>query len=349
MKLSDFDYHLPTGLIAQRPKRPRHDSRLLVLDKKTGQIGHDFFFNLLKYLKPSDVLVFNDSKVIPARLFGWKETGGKIQLLLTRDLGAGRWQAVLGGFKEKELGKEIIFEEPSAFPLPKEKPLCAQPEKFLGDGLWEIRFNLAGTALKKKINELGQTPLPPYIKQEADLRQYQTLYAKNEGSAAAPTAGLHFSGKILSDLKKRNIQTEFVTLHVGLGTFLPVKTENLEEHKMHSEAAQIDEATARRLNEYKKEGRRIIAVGTTSARTLEGFADEKGLIQSGLKELDIFITPGYEFKVVRGLITNFHLPKSTLLMLICALAGREKVFKAYNQAIQKNYRFYSFGDAMLIL
>lgn len=338
MKISDFDYNLPKSLIAQKPLRPRDSSRLLVLDKQTGQIAHKKFFELPTLLSKNDVLVFNDSKVIPARLYGQKETGGKVEILLIKDLGEGVWQAVLGNFKQKEEDKKIILDS----------DFFATPQKFLGDGLWQVEFNLYGKKLRKKIESLGQAPLPPYIKKQAELAQYQTLYAKNEGSAAAPTAGFHFTGKTFSDFKKRGIKTEFVTLHVGLGTFLPVKTENIKDHKMHSELAQIDEKTAQRLNQYKKDGRRIIAVGTTSVRTLESFADDKGYLSSGIKETDIFITPGYQFKFVDALITNFHLPKSTLLILVCALAGRDKIFKAYNQGVQNNYRFYSFGDSMLI-
>lgn len=338
MQLLKFNYNLPQELIAQKPLRPRHNSRLLVLDKKTGIIKHDYFFNLKNFLWPGDVLVFNNSKVIPARLGGRKKTGGRVEVLLTRETKPGLWRAMLKKIKEKDLGVEIIFE----------KGLKAQTEKFLGNGLWEIKFNLEGQALKDKIKQLGQTPTPPYIRQKAALQKYQTIYAQKEGSVAAPTAGFHFSEKIFQDLKKMGVQTEFITLHVGPGTFLPVKTENIRDHQMHSEWASVDKKTAQRLNQYKKNGRRIVAVGTTTARVLEAFSGKNKKIKTGAKEVDIFIYPGYRFQFIDALITNFHLPQSTLLMLVCALAGRKNIFKAYQEAIKKKYRFYSFGDAMLI-
>ncbi len=338
MKLSDFDYNLPQELIAQRPVRPRDSSRLLVLGKKTGKVEHRRFFNLPEYLDENDVLIFNNSKVFPARLAGRKETGGQVETLLTRDLGAGIWRVMLKKIGKKDLGKEIIFDA----------ELRATTKNFLGEGLWEIEFSLKGKKLKEKINQLGETPVPPYIKQKTDLATYQTIYAKRDGSAAAPTAGLHFTEELFAKLKNKGVALEFITLHVGPGTFLPVKTENIKEHKMHREWASLDKKTAEKLNQYKKEGKRIIAVGTTALRTLEAFAGKDGRLLAGTKEVDIFIYPGYKFKFIDILITNFHLPKSTLLMLCSALAGRENVLAAYREAVKENYRFFSFGDAMLI-
>lgn len=338
MKLSDFDYNLPQELIAQKPVRPRDSSRLLILDKKTGKIKHRRFFRLPEYLSENDVLVFNDSRVIPARFYGHKETGGQIEILLTRDLGSGVWQAMLKKVGEKEVKKEIIFDA----------ELRATTQKFLGDGLWEIKFNLRGRRLKEKIKQSGEAPVPPYIKQKSNLKVYQTIYAKRDGSAAAPTAGFHFTEKLFAKLKNKGVTTEFVTLHVGLGTFLPVKTENIKNHKMHSEWASINKKTAEKLTRYKKEGRRIVAVGTTALRTLEAFAEKDGRLKAGIKEVDIFIYPGYDFKFVDALITNFHLPKSTLLMLVSALANRKDILTTYDEAVEKKYRFFSFGDAMFI-
>jgi len=345
-KLSDFDYHLPPGLIAQKPTSPRDAARLLILNKATGDISHRHFFDLQEILTAGDVLVFNDSKVIPARFLGKKETGGKVEVFLlqkTKPIPAspfkkGRknpkntWQCLIGG--RIKIGQKIILGE----------NIFAWPRNRLEDNIWLVEFNVD----KKKLFALGQTPLPPYIKTLAKLADYQTVYAKSEGSVAAPTAGLHFTKRLMAKLKKQGVQIEFVTLHVGLGTFLPVKTENILEHKMHSEWAQIDAATAKKMNQAKSQGKRIIAVGTTALRVLESFGDVSGYLRSGEKPTDIFIYPGYRFKFVDALITNFHLPKSTLLMLVAALAGKKNIDFAYAQAIRKKYRFYSFGDGMLI-
>lgn len=331
----------------------------MILNKATGDISHRHFFDLPKILSADDVLVFNDSKVIPARLIGQKETGGMVEVFLLchpdrakRAEGSlkkesdsstpspvgdsGRndnlWQCLIGG--KIKIGQKIILH----------KNIFAWPRQKVEDNIWLVEFNVG----KKKLFSLGQTPVPPYIKAKAKLADYQTVYARSEGSVAAPTAGLHFSKPLLAELKKQGVQIEFVTLHVGLGTFAPVKTENILEHKMHSEQVQIDLATAKRLNQAKSEGKRIITVGTTTLRTLESFSDVSGHLYAGQKSTDIFIYPGYKFKFVNALITNFHLPKSTLLMLVAALAGKNNIDRAYQDGIRKKYRFYSFGDGMLI-
>ena len=333
LSLSDFDYVLPSELIAQEPAKPRDAARLLVLDKYSGQIEHRHFFDLPEILQSGDVLVFNDSKVIPARLHGTKSTGGKVEIFLLQPAGRGRWQCLVKGKIKKE---EKITLAPK---------VMAESIKQLEDSReWLIKFNVSN----KKLFSLGETPTPPYIKKKADLRDYQTVFAKTEGSVAAPTAGLHFTKKLLSQLKRRGVKIEFVTLHVGLGTFASVETENILEHKMHSEWASIDAATAKRLAQAKSQGRRIIAVGTTASRVLESFADRSGAIKAQSGWTDIFIYPGYKFKFVDALITNFHLPKSTLLMLVFALAGKPNVERAYREAIRLKYKFFSFGDGMLI-
>lgn len=295
-------------------------------------------------------MIFNDSKVIPARINGKKDTGGSVEILLIKKTSSAQWEALLKNFKYKELGKKIIIN----------KNFIATPIKNIDGGLWQIKFNLSKNTLDKAIRKYGQTPLPPYIKKMSKLSDYQTIYAKKEGSAAAPTAGLHFTKKLLAELKKKGIETETITLHVGLGTFAPIKDDNIENHKMHSELAEISAKTAKAINKAKAEGRRVIAVGTTSTRTLEAFDtlthnlqqttyNKKTKIQSGKKEVDIFIKPGYDFKIADGIITNFHLPKTTLLLLISALSDRDKIMRAYQEAINKKYKFFSFGDAMLII
>ena len=339
-KLSDFDYILPKKLISQEPIKPRDKARLLILQKESGIIRHDNFFNLANILKEGDVLVFNDSKVIPARIYGKKKTGGEIEIFLLSCVSNISqqcvWECLLRG--KIKSGEEIFI-------TPK-----VSAEIIKGDDkVKAVRFNCE----KEKLFSLGETPLPPYIKTKAKLQDYQTVYAKNSGSVAAPTAGLHFTKRLFSKLKKAGIKTEFVTLHVGLGTFEPVKTENILQHKMHSELASIDKSVAKRLNLAKKEGRRIIAVGTTAARTLESFSQGNEIV-SGKKWVDIFIYPEYKFNFVEGLITNFHLPKSTLLMLISALASSDSkkgikiIKKAYAEAIELKYKFYSFGDGMFL-
>ena len=357
MKLSQFDYFLPKELIAQRPLRPRESSRLMVLDRKKKTIRHNHFFNLPKYLRKGDVLVFNDSKVFPARLPARKSTGGKLEVFLLRQKGR-FWECLVGG-KVRRVGMEF-----SAGKILKGKIV-----KKLGEGIWQVKFNLKNNKFWQVVNKYGQTPTPPYIKRTSNLKEYQTVFAKNLGSVAAPTAGFHFSQKLIKELRNSGIKTEFVTLHVGYGTFQPVKVEDIAKHKMHAEFLEVEKETIQRLFKYKKEGRRIIAVGTTSVRALETIFTSAGarapaypVFFSGTRRalsrrsqnadfkgfINIFIYPGYKFRFIDGLITNFHLPKSTLLMLVSAFAGLPLIKKAYQIAIRKKYRFYSFGDGMLI-
>jgi len=348
--LADYDYQLPPELIAQQPSRPRDAARLMVLDKATGDLAHRRFFDLPKILRPGDVLVFNDSKVRPARLAGKKDSGGKMEVFLLKKirynagdssasprlLGFGRndnvWQCLIKG-KIKPGGRINLA-----------GGIIATAQEKIDDKVWLARFN----ATDKKLFAAGSVPLPPYIKHSAKAGDYQTVFAKTPGSVAAPTAGLHFTKSLLSKLKRRGVGVEFVTLQVGLGTFAPVESENILNHKMHSETAAISVATAKRLNAAKAAGRRMIAVGTAAARTLESCADQAGRIKPQQIETDIFIYPGYKFKFVNALITNFHLPKSTLLMLVAALAGKKRLDAAYRTAIGMKYRFYSFGDGLLI-
>lgn len=352
MKLSNFDYYLPKELIAQRPMAPRDHSRLLVLNRKKKSVEHRRFFDILDYLKKGDVLVLNDTKVFPARLIGKRqESGGKVEVFLlkkTEDLRSkikGEYWEVLIGNRRKKIGQIIEFG----------KGLKCEIIKRIDESVWLVRFNKKGQTLEKLIDQLGQVPVPPYIKIE-DLRsktkklksEYQTVYAEHRGSVAAPTAGFHFTKPLINKLKKKGVQFEFITLRVGLGTFEPVKVKDITNHRMHEELAVLDKATAKRLNQAKKEEKRIIAVGTTTVRTLEAFA-KKSKLTSGYQWTDIFIYPGYKFKFVEAMITNFHLPKSTLLMLVAAFANRQFILKAYKTAVSKEYRFYSFGDAMLII
>ena len=339
--VSDFDYNLPTELIAQRPVRPRDHSRLLLLNKKTKKIEHKHFYNLVNYLNPGDLLILNNSKVFPARLLGQKkETGGKIEIFLHHDLGHGTWECLVGG-RVKE-GVIIEFS----------KKLIAEIIKNNNDGTWQVKFNYSGLDFFSIISKIGLVPLPPYIKRDkkiaSDKNNYQTVFAANNkvGSAAAPTAGLHFTNNLLKKIKAKGVIIKYVTLHVGLGTFSPIKTEKIKDHKMHSEFASIESGTIKEIIKVKKTGRRVIAVGTTSCRTLESLDLSKG---SQSFWTDIFIYPGYKFKVVDALVTNFHLPKSTLLMLVASFVGVEKALKLYEEAIVKEYRFYSYGDTMLIL
>jgi len=339
MKLSIFDYYLPKELIAQKPVRPRHNSRLMVLWRKRKKIKHDYFYNLPNYLNSGDVLVFNDSKVFPARIWAKKSTGGKLEVFLLREKD-GFWECLLGGKVRRE---GMVFYVGN-------KKLKGKVEKKLDKGIWRVKFNKKGKEVWQIVNKYGQTPTPPYIKRKSNLKEYQTVFAKKEGSVAAPTAGFHFSKGLLKELKHKGIKMEFVTLHVGYGTFQPVKTERIEEHKMHEEFLEIKKEVIKRLLEYKKEGRRIIAVGTTSTRVLEGIVSryKKTPRKDFFGRTDLFIYPGYKFKFIDGLITNFHLPKSTLLMLVSAFAGTSFIKKAYEEAIKRKYRFYSFGDGMLI-
>lgn len=326
-RLSDFDYTLPSELIAQHPVRPRDHSRLMVVMPKADLFIHRHFFDIGNYLDSGDVLVLNDSKVIPARLLGQKPTGGNVEIFLLRELQLGEWECLLGANRIMP-GTTVLL--PAGF-----EALVVAP---LTDTTWRVRFN------KDHITSIGEVPLPPYITERNDMIDYQTVFATQEGSVAAPTAGLHFTNELLRDLQARGIQIAKVTLHVGLGTFMPVKTENLSEHRMHKEYAELPPETATLIQQAKQDHRRVIAVGTTAARTLEAFA---GQARSDL--VDLFITPGYTFNTISGLVTNFHLPKSTLLMLVSALAGKDTTDRAYQLAMQERYRFFSFGDAMLIV
>ncbi|HEY8443641.1 MAG TPA: tRNA preQ1(34) S-adenosylmethionine ribosyltransferase-isomerase QueA [Clostridia bacterium] len=339
MKTSDFYYDLPQELIAQTPVEPRDSSRLLVYDRAQDKVTHTIFRNLGEFLKPGDVLVVNNTKVIPARLIGTKAlTGAHAEVLLLKRLNLTDWEVLLRPAKRLKPGTEIIFSE---------KLKCRVLSA--GEGVWTVRFDFDGV-FEEILDELGQMPLPPYIKERlADKSRYNTVYAKIEGSAAAPTAGLHFTPELIQSLKDKGVIFAEVLLNVGLGTFLPVKSDNIEEHHMHSEYYEVEPKTAEIINQAKAEGRRVIAVGTTSVRTLESCGDEKGFVKSGKGNTDIFIYPGYKFKAVDALITNFHLPESTLIMLVSAFAGREKVLELYRQAIELRYRFFSFGDAMFII
>lgn len=346
MKLSNFDYYLPKELIAQKPMAPRDHSRLLVLNRKKKSIEHRRFFDILGYLKKGDVLVLNNTKVFPARLIGKrKDTGGKIEIFLLKkaESSSAQWEVLIGN-RRKKVGQIIEFG----------KGLKCQILKRVDESVWLVQFNKTGRQFERLIDKIGQVPTPPYIKITENLKDsYQTVYAKYKGSVAAPTAGFHFTKPLINKLKKKGVQFEFITLHVGFGTFEPVKVQDILKHKMHAELAVLDKETAKRLNQAKKEVRRIIAVGTTATRTLESFANscsrEPGSrLRAGNKWTKIFIYPGYHFKFMEAMITNFHLPKSTLLMLVSAFAGRQSILNAYQTAIKKKYRFYSFGDAMFI-
>ncbi len=340
LKKSDFYFDLPQELIAQDPLEDRSSSRLLVLDKESGEISHHIFKEIVDYLNPGDCLVLNNTKVIPARLLGEREgTGAHIEVLLLKRREADVWETLVKPGKKCRPGTKLVF----GGGLLRAEILETVEEgnrliKFYYDGIWE-----------EILDKLGEMPLPPYITHKLqDKNRYQTVYAKEEGSAAAPTAGLHFTGELLQEIEKKGVSVVYVTLHVGLGTFRPVKEENVLEHHMHSEFYQISEDAAKRINETKQKGGRVICVGTTSCRTLESAGDENGVVHAGSGDTEIFIYPGYRFKVLDALITNFHLPESTLVMLVSALAGREHVLHAYEEAIQERYRFFSFGDAMFI-
>jgi len=331
---------LPEALIAQTPLERRDASRLLVLPRERGEVSHHRFSDLPDLLREGDLLIMNDSRVIPARLFGRVETGAAVEILLLRDLGASRWETLVRPGRKFRAGTRIIFDSDL---------LSGTVSEVLENGNRVIEFNYSGIFMEV-LEKLGRTPLPPYIHEElADSERYQTIYSRVPGSAAAPTAGLHFTDELFRALEDKGIKRAFVTLHVGLGTFRPVKAENIEEHDMHSEFCVIPPETARAISETKANGGRVIAVGTTSCRTLESFAGSGGTISENSGFTNIFIYPGYKFKLIDGLITNFHLPESTLIMLVSALAGRERVLDAYNTAIAEEYRFFSFGDAMLIV
>ena len=339
MKTHDFWYHLPEELIAQTPLEQRDSSRLLKLDRATGQVRHGHFYEIIEELNPGDCLVMNDSRVLPARLLGHRPTGGAVEVLLLRDLGGGEWECLAKPGRKMQVGQEVIFGNGE---------LTATVAQVLEDGNRVVKFHYEGIFLEV-LERLGKMPLPPYIKEElANQERYQTVYSREVGSAAAPTAGLHFTPELLEAIRAKGVKTAFVTLHVGLGTFRPVKAEEITEHHMHSELCMISEETARMLNETKASGGRIICVGTTSCRTLESLVNEDGSFSPKSKWTEIFIYPGYQFKAMQGLITNFHLPESTLVMLVSAFAGRENVLNAYEQAVKERYRFFSFGDAMFI-
>ena len=339
MKTSDFYYDLPEELIAQTPLQQRDASRLMVLDRTEGTVLHRHFYDVLDYLQPGDCLVMNDSRVLPARLLGHRPTGGAVEVLLLRDLGEGKWECLCKPGRKMQPGSEVIFGD---------DVLRATVADVLDDGNRVVQFHYEGIFLEI-LEQLGKMPLPPYIKAELqDQQRYQTVYSREVGSAAAPTAGLHFTEELLDRIRAKGVKTAFVTLHVGLGTFRPVKAENILDHHMHSELCMMGEETARILNETKAAGGRIFCVGTTSCRTLESLVNEDGTFSAKSKWTDIFIYPGYHFRAMQGLITNFHLPESTLVMLVSAFAGKEHVLSAYEEAVREKYRFFSFGDAMLI-
>ena len=340
MKVSEFYYELPKELIAQEPAAQRSMSRLMVLDKDTGKIEHRVFKDIIDYLYPGDCLVLNDTRVIPARLLGKREdTGGKIEFVLLNRRGDNVWEVILKPGKRAKPGTRFIFGDGI---------LKAEILEVIEGGNRLVKFEYEGV-FEQVLDKVGLIPLPPYItKKIKDYERYQTVYSRNKGSAAAPTAGLHFTNELLKAISEKGIELAYITLHIGLGTFRPVKVENIEEHKMHSEYFRIDETACNKINAAKKAGKRIIAVGTTSLRVLETVADESGFISPKEGYTDIFIYPGYRFKITDCLITNFHLPESTLIMLVCALAGKEKIMEAYKIAIEERYRFFSFGDAMFI-
>ena len=340
MKTSDYWYHLPEELIAQTPLQQRDASRLLVLNRETGEVCHQHFYDIIDYLNPGDCLVMNDSRVLPARLLGHRPTGGAVEVLLLRDLGDKKWECLCKPGRKMQVGHQVIFGDGE---------LTATVVEVQETGNRVIEFHYEGIFLEV-LERLGKMPLPPYIKAElADQERYQTVYSREVGSAAAPTAGLHWTADLLEKARSKGVRTAFVTLHVGLGTFRPVQVENVLEHHMHAELCMISKETAEILNRTKAEGGRVICVGTTSCRTLESLVNENGSFEERSKWTEIFIYPGYQFKAMDGLITNFHLPESTLVMLVSAFAGRENVLSAYEQAVKERYRFFSFGDAMCIM
>lgn len=341
LKTSDFSFELPEELIAQDPLADRASSRLLVLDKETGGIKHQSFRDVVSYLKPGDCLVLNDTKVIPARLLGMKEdTGAKTEVLLLKRREGDVWETLVRPGRKLRPGARLSFGEGL---------LRAEVLEVVEEGNRLVRFYYKGI-FEEVLDQLGEMPLPPYITHKLlDKNRYQTVYAKYEGSAAAPTAGLHFTEELLREIEAGGVELAYVTLHVGLGTFRPVKAENLLEHHMHSEYYQISKEAADKINTAKRSGNRVICVGTTSCRTVESAADENGILREGCGNTEIFIYPGYRFKILDGLITNFHLPESTLVMLVSALAGKDHVLRAYAEAVKEKYRFFSFGDAMIII
>ncbi len=339
MKTSDFNYNLPKELIAQLPIKERDMSRLLVLDRNTGKIQHKIFHDIIDCLNKGDTLVLNDTKVIPARIFGHRENKEEsIEVLLVKEYGDDTWEVLAKPGKKLKIGTAIEFSD----------KLKADVIDILEEGERVIKFKYDGI-FNELLDEIGLMPLPPYITEKLEDRdRYQTVYSKIRGSAAAPTAGLHFTKELLKKVEEKGINIVYVTLHVGIGTFRPVKVDNVLEHKMHSEYYEVSEEAAKVINETKKRGNKVICVGTTSCRTVESAVDENGMVKAEKRETDIFIYPGYKFKVVDNLITNFHLPESTLIMLVSALAGKDNIMKAYNEAVKEKYRFFSFGDAMYI-
>lgn len=340
MKVSDFNFDLPEELIAQCPLEKRDSSRLMVLDKETGEITHRVFHDVLEYLSEGDTLVLNNTRVLPARLIGEKDgTGGKIEFLLLRRIEGDKWECLAKPGKKAKPGVVFTFGDGK---------LKAVVREIGEEGNRIIEFIYEGI-FEQVLDELGQMPLPPYIHERLeDKERYQTVYSKEKGSAAAPTAGLHFTDDLLEQIKAKGVNIAFVTLHVGLGTFRPVKVESIDDHIMHSEYYHLDDENAELINKTKEAGNRVITVGTTSTRTLETIADENGRVRAQSGWTDIFIFPGYKFKIVSNLITNFHLPESTLIMLVSALAGKDHVMNAYNEAVREKYRFFSFGDSMFI-
>jgi len=340
MLLSEFDYDLPEELIAQTPCEPRNHSRLMVLDRQQQTVQHQHFYDLKNFLVPGDTLIFNDTRVMPARLIGHRDkTGGKVEVFLLRRVNGNEWETLVKPGKKAQPGNVICFGDELSCEVLSHTDFGGRIVRFSYDGIFE-----------EILDRLGETPLPPYIHEKlADKERYQTVYSKEQGSAAAPTAGLHFTKEMMQELETMGVNLGFVTLHVGLGTFRPVSVDKIEDHAMHKEYYSVPTETAELIATTKARGGRVIAVGTTSIRTLESAAKAKGLIEAGSGWTEIFIYPGYEFKIVDAMITNFHLPKSTLLMLISAFAGKEFVLSAYRQAVEEKYRFFSFGDAMLLV
>ena len=340
MKVSDFNYDLPEELIAQHPYEKRDEARLMVLHRNTKQIEHKVFKDIIDYLEPGDCLVLNDTKVIPARLYGKKDTGAKVEFLLLKRIENDDWEAMVRPGNKLKAGAKVSFGDGI---------LQAEVLETLEGGNRRVRFTYEGI-FNEILDKVGLMPLPPYIKEniKEENEKYQTVYAKYEGSAAAPTAGLHFTEELLEKIKEKGVEIAKVTLHVGIGTFRPVKVENVEEHKMHSEHFYVKQIEADKINKAKETGHRVVAVGTTSCRVLESVSDENGKMKEIETDTSIFIYPGYKFKCVDALITNFHLPESTLIMLVSSLGGKDFIMKAYKEAVEKRYKFFSFGDAMFI-
>ena len=339
MKVSEFNYELPEELIAQTPIEKRDESRLMVLDRSKQTIEHKTFKDIIDYLEPGDCLVRNNTKVIPARIYGKKETGAKVEFLLLKNMEGDIWETIVRPGNKLHVGTKVIFGDGL---------LTAEILEIMPGGTRKVKFSYEGI-FNEILDKIGLMPLPPYIHEELkDNDRYQTVYAKYNGSAAAPTAGLHFTPELLKKIEKKGVKIANVTLHVGIGTFRPVKEENVENHEMHTEHFYIKQEDVNKINETKKQGKRVIAVGTTSCRVLETIADENGLVKETEADTSIFIYPGYQFKCLDGLITNFHLPQSTLLMLVSALAGKDYILQAYHEAVKEKYRFFSFGDAMFI-